>query len=164
MLVHASKSLKWLYCLTLAATIFPAVFMGASNWIALITGGGLLSFGLVSLVLWVVVFGYRIALVVRYPATLDAYLDTTPLVLLRRLGMFLMAVAILGAIAQLLSSQIMRFLVANRGNGGIALFAIRVYAYFISSGGLFGLVLFEISRLLGFERNLRNAAYQHVST
>jgi hypothetical protein len=157
MLIQASNSIKWLYCLTLAATIFPTAFMGASNWNALATGGGLLSFGFLSLILWVAVFGYRILQVARHSTTLDAYVASKSLTILRRLGLLLMVFGLIGVIAQFFTPQIMATLFASPGPNGIGLFVVRLYVYFIASGGLLGLGLFEVTRLLGFEQTLRSA-------
>src|SRR5450759_3491203 len=99
MKAEASRSLKWLYCLTLLAAIFPSGLFGAAGWVGLATGGGLFSGGLVALAILLAIFIYRIVLVVRSPHTLDAYVTSTPAKLLRNLGIVLMVIGLIGSFA-----------------------------------------------------------------
>jgi len=156
MKTEASRTLKWLYCLTLIAAIFPSGIYGAAGWVGLATGGSMLSGGIVVLVILLAIFICRIILVVRRPHTLDAYITSTPIKLLRYLGIFLMAAGLLGSFAIFFIKPLALGIFGKPGDGGVAFFVVGVFAYLISSAGLLGLLIFEASRLFGFEAQIED--------
>jgi hypothetical protein len=156
MKTEASRSLKWLYCLTLIAAIFPSGLFGAAGWVGLATGGGLFSGGIVALVILLAIFIYRIVLVVRSPHTLDAYVTGTRIKLLRYLAIFLMVAGLIGSFAIFFIKPLALGVFGKPGDGGVAFFVMGILIYLISSAGLLGLLMFETSRLFGFEARLND--------
>ena len=157
MKLEAGKWLKWLYCLTLGASIFPSGFFGASGWTALATGGGWMRGGLLFVFVWFAVFGYRIFLVLRYQSTLDAFVTGRLVKFLRVLGLILMTVGLLGSMTILFLKPLALGIFGQPGESGVAFFVTGIFLYFISSVSLSGVMLFEASRLIGFEESLRQA-------
>lgn len=156
MKTEASRSLKWLYCLTLVAAIFPVGMMGAAGWVGLATGGGLLSGGIFALAILLGIIIYRIVVIVRNPHTLDAYIASKPIKFLRYLAIFLMAIGLLGTFAIFFIKPLALGIFGKPGDGGVAFFVVGMVLYLISSAGLLGLLMFEASRLFGFEAQLKD--------
>lgn len=156
MKTEASRSLKWLYCLTLIAAIFPSGLFGAAGWVGLATGGGIFSGGIVALAILLTIFICRIVLVVRSPHTLDAYITSTPVRLLRNLGIVLMVIGLIGSFAIFFIRPLALGIFGKPGDAGVAFFVMGVIIYVISSAGLSGLLMFESSRLFGFEARLKD--------
>ncbi len=154
MKTEAGRVLKWLYCLSLIAVIFPSGLFGASGWIGLATGGGMLSGGLVPLLVLFAAFVYRIVLVVRDPHRLDAYVTSTPLKLLRGFGVFLMVAGLLGSLAIFFIGPLALGIFGKPGDAGVAYFVVGLAISLISSAGLPGVLVFEASRLFGFEATM----------
>jgi hypothetical protein len=156
MKAEASRKLKWLYCLTLITAVFPSGLFGGAGWIGLATGGGMLGGGIVALAILLAIFIYRIVLVARNPHTLDAYITSTPVKLLRYLGIFLMAIGLIGSFAIFFIKPLALGIFGKPGDAGVAFFVVGVFIYLISSAGLIGLLMFEASRLFGFEAQLKD--------
>lgn len=156
MKTEAGRSLKWLYCLILLVTIFPSGLLGATGWVGLATGGGIFGGGIVGLAILLAIFIYRIVLVVRSPHTLDAYVTSTPVKLLRNLGIFLMVIGLIGSFAVFFIRPLALGMFGKPGDGGVAFFVVGIMLYVISSAGLTGLLMFESSRLFGFEARLKD--------
>jgi hypothetical protein len=156
MKTEASRSLKWLYCLILIVTIFPTGLLGASGWVGLATGGGIFSGGLIGLAILLAIFIYRIVLIVRSPHTLDAYVPSTPVKLLRNFGIFLMVIGLIGSFAVFFIRPLALGMFGKPGDAGVAFFVVGIVLYVISSAGLAGLLMFEASRLFGFEARLKD--------
>lgn len=151
MKTKVSRSLKWLYCLTLIAAIIPSGLFGAAGWVGLATGGGILSGGMLSVVTLLAIFICRAVLVMRNPHTLDAYITSMPVKLLRYLGIFLMVVGLIGSFALFFIKPLALGIFGSPGDSGVAFFVVGVMIYLISSAGLSGFLIFEASRLFGFE-------------
>jgi hypothetical protein len=154
MKLEASKKLKWLYCLTLITSILPTIF-GASGWMGLATGN-VLGPALVFLLFWIAIYLVRIWLVVRHSTTLDSFAPTIFTRGLRKLGIALMTLGCIGSIAIVFNKQLALAFFGKPGDAGVAFFAMGMYLYFLASAGLPGVLIFELSRLLGFEANLRD--------
>lgn len=163
MKTEASRLLKWLYCLTLITAIIPSGLFGAAGWVGLATGGGILSGGIFAIVILLVIFIYRIVLVARNPHRLDAYIPSTRVKFLRYLGIFLMAVGLIGSAAIFLIKPLALSIFGQPGDSGVAFFVVGMLIYLISSAGLMGLIMFEASRLFGFEAQ-RNEPVQHATS
>ena len=151
----AGKLFKWLYCLTLLASIFPSGLFASSSWAALALGGGWMRGGLLLLLLWLIPFVYRIFLVIRYPSTLDAFVTGKLVKTLRFLSILFMVVGVLGSLAILFVKPLAMGIFGQPGDAGIAYFVTGIFFYFISSVGLPSIILFEVSRLISFEEKLR---------
>lgn len=153
MKIEASRLVKWLYCLTLITAIIPSGLFGAAGWVGLATGGGILSGGIFAIVFLLVIFIfiYRIVLVARNPHRLDAYIPSTRVKFLRYLGIFLMAIGLIGSVTIFFIKPLALSIFGQPGDGGVAFFVVGMLIYLISSAGLSGLIMFEASRLFGFE-------------
>lgn len=151
MKLKASRSLKWLYCLSLIAAIFPTGIFGAAGWMGLVTGRGILQGGFIFVIPFLLIVGYRVFLVARRPHTLDSYITGKGIKALRVIGIFLMAIGMVASIGIFFLKPLTFGIFGTPGDAGIAFFAMGMWLYFFSSAGLYGLLLFEGSRLLGFE-------------
>lgn len=151
MKLEVSRSMKWLYCLTLIAAIFPTGVFGASGWMGLVTGGGLLQGGFIFVIPLLLIVGYRVFLVTRKPHTLDSCITGKGIKALRVMGIVLMVIGMVASIGILFLKPLTLGIFGTPGDAGIAFFAMGMWLYFFSSAGLYGLLLFEASRLLGFE-------------
>lgn len=156
MKTEASKSLKWLYCLTLISVIFPVGIFGAAGWVGLATGGGLLRGGISAVAIISAILIYRIVLVARHPHTLDAYIASTRIKLMRYLAIFLMSLGVLGSLAIFFIQSLELGMFGKPGDSGVAYFVVGMFVYILSSAGLLGLLMFEASRLFGFEYQLKD--------
>lgn len=148
----ASKSLKVVYVLTILAAILP-VGLASSSWVKLATGGsiaGSLPFigALVLLILGV----YRIALVVKTPETLDARPVSGIALVLRKIGIFALYIGAIVAVLNLAARPLITAFVTHRSESGVEFFVVGLYLSLLSGFGFSGLLMFEFSRLLGFER------------
>jgi len=152
---EAGRPLKWLYCLTLIAAIFPKGWFGAVGWVGLATGGGGLNGWILAVVIFLVIVIYRIILVARNPHMLDAYIVNTRIKLLRYFGIFLMSIGLIGSFIIFLIKPLALSIFGKPGDSGVAFFVVGVFVYLISSSGLLGLLMFEASRLFGFEVQLK---------
>ena len=147
----ASFLLKLLYCLTVLGTALLIGFSG-SGWVlvgaraspaTLILALGPLLFLAMAL--------HRIYCVARVPGTLDAPPMAGMAAALRPIGV---AFIYLGALAVLLSfasKPLMQMLMKGQGSPGIAFALIGVWLAVAAGLGVFGLLVFEYSRLLAFE-------------
>lgn len=145
MRTRADRKLKWLYCLALIGAVLPG-FLAASNWVGLVMGW----VGIFQLPL-LLIYGYRIHLVFRHPTTLDAFIPSRWHAALRKLGIGLMLVGTLAAIGMAFSGSLALAIFGSKGPNGIAAFVVALWFAMASGAGFFGLICFEISRLLGFE-------------
>lgn len=155
MYLDANGKLKWLYCLALATGLFPTLLAGASGWIAMAVGAGWLGgFGAFGLLPILILSIYRIVTVVKMQSALGAFITRPSVKVLRLLGISGMIIGVIGSIAILFIVPITVGLFGKMAYSGIAFFATGLGLYLIASVGLPALMLFEFSRLLGFETKL----------
>jgi hypothetical protein len=151
----ASLSLKWAYALVILSAVLP-IGLASSGWVALAAGGGA-SLGIPFLGP-VVMLGlglYRVFLVAKVPSTLDAFDVAGFGKALRKIGIFLLFVgAVVGAL-NLISRPLLLALPSQYTRGAPVFFVVGVYLSILGGLGLLGLIFFELSRLLGFEQNVR---------
>ena len=148
----ASTSLKWVYSLVVLSAVLP-VGLAASKWVALARGGGVMSGVLfIGPLLFLALGVYRIYSVARVPGTLSSTrLEGFPL-FLRRVGIFALYVGSVVAILGWLAGPLMKLLMTQHTESGAEFFVVGVYLSMLGGIGILGLVLFELSRLIGFER------------
>jgi hypothetical protein len=153
---EANKLLKWLYCLALISSIFPPLLTGPFGWIAVFSGGGVMrSVGIIVITLSAI-YLYRVVLVVRHENTLDAFITGKLVRSFRVLGIILMALGLIGTLTLFILKPILLDIFSKPGDSNVAYFVTGIYFYLISNVGFPGVMLFEASRLLGFEENLRD--------
>ena len=153
---EANKLLKWLYCLALISSIFPPLLMGPYGWIAVASSGGVMRGVGIIVIAFSAIYLYRVALVVRHENTLDAFITGKLVRSLRVLGIILMALGLIGTLTLFISKPILLGIFSKPGDSGVAYFVTGIFVYLISNVGFPGVMLFEASRLLGFEENLRD--------
>jgi len=152
--------LRVLYCLAIIVAMAPVLLMASAGLPflssrALVTGGGavLLLTGLRPLVV-LVVAALRLYAVVRHRGTLDAYV-TGSLGALRRLGIWAMVIGTIIPVGVVATGVILSSIYKDEQHSGLLAFIGGVYGFQLSGIGVAGLVLFELSRLLGFEARMR---------
>ena len=163
MYLRASKWLKTLYCTCLITSLITTVFnsglytvsiFSRTGWatgdgwmLAAATGFG----GLLLLALMI----YRVVTVVKLRPSLDAFVASKFQRVLRVIGIAGMVVGIVGALALFFVQSIALGIFGRSGAVGAVYLVVSVYAVMLVSGvGLPSLLLFELSRMVGFEANL----------
>jgi len=147
-----SKTLKISYCVVLLAAAVP-IGLAKSGWVATATGG--FSMALVPFlgpVVFLFIGLYRIYLVVRVQDVLASPQATGLVSALRGVGAFCIQVGAVASVFSWVAGPLMRALMTTRTESGAEYFVVGVYLALFSGIGLLGLILFEFSRLLAFER------------
>lgn len=151
---EASFPFRISYCLVVLGIIAP-FGLARSGWVALSTGPGLSGIvPFVTPVMLLLVGLYRIVLVARVRRTLDAPEMSGAPTLARWTGMFFVHAGAAATVASWLARPLMRSYVHVHTDDGIEYFVVGQYLALASGLGLWGLLLFEFSRLLGFEKTL----------
>jgi hypothetical protein len=150
---HAvTPSLKWAYVIVVLTAVSP-FGLSHSGWVAMATGGGVLGGVPVLGPLVLLVVGvYRAYLVVKVPGTLESYPVAGFALGLRRIGVVALYVGAVMGLLDVLAGPLMMVLVRGRSQAGVGLFAAGLYLSILGRVGILALVLFELSRLVGFER------------
>ena len=149
-----ARSVRILYVLGLFAMLLSSV---QSGWVGLATGGSpvLLLFGLGGTVMSIVAIG-RAMQVTLGAGVLDAPLAQRGSIhWCRRIGLCLMAAGVLAELPRLLLVPITRAIFGPPSGNGIEYFIMGVAMAAFSGLAPTGVLLFELSRMLGFERWLR---------
>lgn len=158
MKIVATKWLRWLYCLTLISSLLP-LLVGMTGYVGLAVGGGMggLPFAGILVLAVIALYVWRVVVVARHSSTLDSFVTSTRLKLLRGLGIVLMLLGVVGSVALLFVKPLTLALLGKPGDAGIGYFVVSLGLYFLGSAGMFGLALFEMSRLFGFEAKQRDS-------
>ena len=153
MLQNPSVLLRVSYCLVVLGATVP-FGLAASGWVGLAKGPGLvgaLPF-LLGPPLLLLLGAFRIYLVARYKTTLSSPQLLGIGVVFRALGLFALHVGALSTLLSWVARPLMRAFLTTRTESGAEFFAVGVFLLYGVGAGSFGLLLFEFSRLLGFER------------
>lgn len=152
--------LKLFYCLTLFSVILP-MGLASANWVAMGTGGNLINvISLVGPVLFLGLGLYRIHLVIWMSGTLDSPHVAGVIAMLRTVGIFCIYAGAVIGILNLISRPLVRVLITNPSDNGVEYFVAGVYLALAGGIGALGLLLFEFSRLISFERHARERNMQ----
>jgi hypothetical protein len=154
MLVTASWPLRLLYCLALLSAMIP---FGISGYVVATFGGRptplvpyAASIALLFLGLW------RLYLVARHSSSLDSYVFDVGTRALRILGIVAMVVGVVYMLLKFGGGPLVKLLRGGRQTeSGVEFYVVQLYLTFISGVGPIGILLFEASRIFGFERNHR---------
>jgi hypothetical protein len=150
----ASLKLRWLYCLAIVSAIFP---LGVSGWVTMSLGVSTLGtvpfLGPLVLLLIGLVRIYQVA---TDAERLDAYEVSGLLRLLRVAGIVGMSLGVLYVILQLGYRPLVSKLFIHRSESGVEFYVVGMYIALLSGMGSLGVLLFEASRLFGFETRLKN--------
>lgn len=156
-----SLPLNIAYCLVIFGAVVP---IGLTNlsWVRLATGSPavtLLPF--VGLLVYLLLGGYRIFLVCRGPSTLGAPPASGVLAVFRAIGIVLLFIGAVISVLNVAAGPLMYAFMPQRTGSGVEYFAVGLYLAFLPPVGVIGLILFEFSRLLAFERAPWRAVPSH---
>jgi hypothetical protein len=151
--VHVAT--RVLYVATLLALAVPAPL---SSWVRLAVGSAPLTSHAVPLFLVAALLLWRAALVALDRSRLAAPEARGALRWLRRAGLTLMAIGVPVMVLQWLSGPIAATLFKGNSGDGAAFFVVGLWLAIFSRLAPAGLMLFEGSRLLSFERAQKEAA------
>ena len=143
--------LRVVYCIVIIAAVLP-VGLASSSWVRLSLGGGgmglLPLFSLLSLLLLAT---YRIVLVLKDASTLSAPPAAGVAKFLRVLGIVMLVVGAFVFALNIVAGPLMHRFMSSHTESGAEYFVAGMYLALLGGIGTFGLLLFEFSRLLGFE-------------
>ena len=146
MKISATRTIKWLYCLAIISVIFTSKLIEPGAAIIVMASGGvsgmLLVIGPVLLLAFII---YRVNSVARHSHTLDAYITSEAIRALRTISIAAMFVGGVVLFGTFIVKEIAVLIF------GRTLYLPGLFLYVISNAGLIGWLLFELSRLLGFE-------------
>jgi len=148
----ASLLTRIIYCLVVLGAILP-FGLAKSGWVALATGGPALA-GTIPFIgpLVLLVIGiYRVIVVVRTPAALSAPPVAGFIAFLRGAGLFLLYLGAITTVLGWLAGPLMHTLMRARTESGAEFFFVGYLIAIVGQVGVLGLLLFELSRLRGFE-------------
>jgi hypothetical protein len=149
---QASFPFRLFYCLAVLGTIVP-IGLANSGWVRASTGGTLVSLvPFAGPILFLALGLYRVFLVARVPGTLDLPPVAGIASVLRAIGAFCIYAGAVVGILNWVSRPLMRLLVTRPSETGVEFYVAGVYLALAGGVGALGLLLFEFSRLLGFER------------
>ncbi|PYN88660.1 MAG: hypothetical protein DMD87_08430 [Candidatus Rokuibacteriota bacterium] len=144
---RASWLLKLIYCLALVTPLVPAALFGASGWMALYTGGGLLGrLGIGGLVVALLLVLARVVFVMVRRGALQAYVTVR---LFRVLAIAAMTVGSISALGLFFVKPIALAVFGTPGDAGIAFFVTGVTLYTGAGLASLGVVVFELTRATG---------------
>ena len=152
MIKYPSVVLRVAYCLIVLGAVLP-IGIASSGWVRLATGPSRVSaVPVLGLLFALALGGFRIYSVARFPTTLSSPPASGFTALARVLGTMAMYVGVVGTVLNWIARPLMRALLTSRGDSGAEFFAVGLLLSLVGSIGLLGLLLFEFSRLLAFER------------
>jgi hypothetical protein len=96
---------------------------------------------------------YRIYLVARVPGTLSSYPPAGFARPLRAVGVLAIYLGALVSVASLLAGPLMRVLMKSHTESGAEFFVVGMYLSMLGGIGTLGLICYELSRLIAFERH-----------
>jgi hypothetical protein len=147
-----STTLKISYCFVLLAAVLP-MGLAKTAWVSMALGGsGFAVVPLLGPLVFLCVALYRIYLVVRVPDVLASPQATGLVAAMRSVGTFCIYVGVVASAAALVAGPLMRSMMTSRTESGAEFMVVGVYLSLVGGVGLLGLFLFEVSRLLAFER------------
>lgn len=151
-----SSSLKWAYALVVLSSVIP-IGLAKSGWVGMMTGGW--AFGgvpFVGPILFLIIGLYRVGSIVQETSTLDSPEVSGLALALRKVGIVGIYIGAVVAVLNLVAGPLMKMLMTHKTESGAEYFVVGVYLALAGGLGVLGLVVFEFSRLLGFEAAARN--------
>jgi len=147
MQMQTSNAVRTIYCLAVFGVVFP---FPVSSWVSMTLGGG----GTVPVIgplLLLFLGAYRIFSVVKNKTLLNSPAILGLPRVIRVLGISAMLLGAMSALAWPFMKLIALAIFGKPGDGGIAFYAVGVYLALGKGFASLGVVLFEASRLMGFE-------------
>ena len=155
----ASLLTRIIYCLVVLGAVLP-FGLAKSSWVSLAMGGpGLAgSVPFIGPLVLLVIGVYRVVVVARTPGALASPPVAGFIAFLRAAGLFLLYLGAITTVLGWLAGPLMRMLVHARTESGAEFFFVGYIIALVGQVGVLGLLLFELSRLRGFETHrLANA-------
>jgi hypothetical protein len=147
----ASVPLRVFYCLAIVSVVVP---WPMSGWVALTLGtAGTPSFMFFVPLLLLVVGIWRIYQVAAVPHTLDSYVEGGALKALRIAGLIGMGCGVLMMLFRFAPGLLVGAMGGARSDTGVEFYLVGIVLALVGGVGSLGIVLFEGSRLMGFERH-----------
>lgn len=144
-----ASSLRALYVLTLITSIVP---LKGSSWVGLATGGGWLAVLGLTTVILVALAVWRVIQVMRDRHRLAAPPVAGVTRALRVAGVVLMVLGVVVFLLHFFIGSSGRWIAPRGSDNGIEFFVVGLALSMFGGFGVAGILLFEFSRLLGFER------------
>ena len=155
MLKNPSVLFRFAYCLVVLGAMLP-FGVAASGWVALAKGPSLVgAVPFVGPLLLLALGGFRVYLVARFPTTLSSPPISGVAVLVRVVGLIAIYVGVVATVLSWVARPLMRTFMTSRTESGAEFFVVGLYLSLLAGVGLLGLLMFEFSRLLAFERLAR---------
>lgn len=145
-----SRLFGFIYCITIFSIVLPFGLAG-SRWVRMTVGGGLALIPFAGMLLMVVVGLGRCVQVWRRPQALDGPAVTGHLRKIQIMGVALIYTGALIGVINWLSIPMAKIFIRDAGPNGILYYAIGAYLALLSNTGILGLIIFETTRLAGFE-------------
>lgn len=152
-----TTSFKVVYCIALLSIVLP-IGLAGSGWVRMSVGGGLGMIPFVGPLLMLIAGIGRVVQIWRRSYILDSPAVTGVARKFQMLGVMLIYAGALAGIANWLSIPIAKIFIKDAGPNGILLYAGGVYLALLGSLGPLGLLIFEATRLVGFEKALSPTA------
>jgi hypothetical protein len=155
MLTIPSKTFRISYCFVLFGSIFPFGLV-SSGWVSLARGSSLVAaIPLFGIFIFLILGGYRIYLVLKHPATLSSPPISGFSGIIKNISTGAIYIGVVATVLSWIGRPLMRTLMTSHTESGAEYFMAGLILSFFTSIGLFGLFIFEFSRLLAFERLAR---------
>ena len=148
-ILTASTATRVIYALALLTLAVPGV---NSTWVGLTLASGWL--GLLALPVALLCLGRAVQVLAR-PRSLDAPAPVGIVRHLRALGLCLFAAGAASVVLVLFMRPLARTIWPGSSGNGIELYVVGIFVALVASLGPIGLLMFEFSRLRGFEQALR---------
>lgn len=148
----ASTSFKVVYFMVILTAIFP-IGIASSGWVAMAKGGNaMFAIPYFGQLIILIIGLFRLYLVVKVAGTLDAYPVSGVAKVLRILGVGGLYFGAIVGMVNVFAAPLMRLLMTSHTESGAEYFFVGVILSFFTGVGTLGLISFELSRLIGFER------------
>jgi hypothetical protein len=153
----ASLFTRIAYCLVVLGAILP-FGLARSAWVALGTGPGFAaSVPYFGPVLLLVIGLYRVCVVARAPGALGSPPASDFIHFLRAAGLVLLFVGAVSTVLGWVARPLMHAFMQSHTESGAEFFLVGYILAMASRVGFFGLLLFELGRLRGFEQKATGA-------
>jgi hypothetical protein len=150
---EASISIRWIYSLAVLSAILP---FGMSGWVAATLGGGpMQSIPFIGPILFLALGAWRIYLVARHRNTLDSFVGGGVMKFMRVLGIIGMAFGVIYLVLRVSAGPLTRAIFQSPSENGVEFYVVGVYLALLGGVAPLSVMLFEFSRLLGFEQQAR---------
>lgn len=154
---QASVPLRIIYCLAVFGAVSP---FPISGWVMMTTGGNA-TVPILGPILLLILGIYRIISVARNGSLLISQESTSILRALRVMGIIGMVLGATVAVAWPFMGQIALGIFGKPGDAGIAYYVVGVYFAMAKGFAPLGVIMFEASRLIGFEAHNSASTSNH---